>query len=77
MIKKNNEWRSIGIDNISKNLINHNSGEITSIDRIFKDIQLLEYIVTRFNYLDLHLDKSFFNELKNQIKFIIKTNILI
>jgi len=85
LIKKNDKWQNIGIENISKKLINHNSGEINnfynknidSIDKIFKDMQLLEYIVSKFNYLDLQLDKSYFNELKKEIKFIIKTNILI
>ena len=85
LIKKGDEWRCVGIDNISKRLIDHNSGEIgkfydknkENINKIFKDIQLLEYITTKFNYLDLHLDKTFFNELKNEIKYIIKSNILI
>ena len=38
---------------------------------------MLEYITSRFNYLDLHLDKKFFNDLKNEIKYIIKSNVLI
>jgi len=85
LIKKGDEWRSIGIDNISRRLIDHNSGEIgifynknkDDINKIFKDIQFLEYVTSRFNYLDLHLDKKFFNDLKNEIKYIIKSNVLI
>ena len=84
LIKKGDEWRSIGIDNISRRLIDHNSGEIgifynknkDDINKIFKDIQFLEYVTSRFNYLDLHLDKKFFNDLKNEIKYIIKSNVL-
>ena len=85
LIKKDNDWKFIGIDHFSKRLINHNSYEIgdfynknkDKIDKIFKDIELLEFINKRFNYLDLHLDKKIFNDLKNEIKYIIKGNIFI
>ena len=85
LIKKDNEWKYTGIDNLSRRLIDHNSNEIgvfynknkDKISKIFKDIEFLEFINTRFNYLDLHLDKKLFNELKNEIKYIIKGNILI
>jgi hypothetical protein len=85
LIKKDNEWRNVCIDNLSKKLMNHNSNEIgvfynknkDKINKIFKDMEFLEFINTRFNYLDLHLDKKLFNDLKNEIKYIIKGNILI
>ncbi len=85
LIKNDDGWRSIGIDNISRRLIDHNSDEIgvfydknkDNINKIISDIQMLEYITSRFNYLDLHLDKKFFNDLKNEIKYIIKSNVLI
>jgi hypothetical protein len=85
LIRKNNEWRNIALESISKKLINYNSCEISNlynknfdkIDNIFKDIQLLEDITKRFNYLDLQINKTLFNELKNEIKYIIRSNILI
>jgi len=85
LIKKDDGWRSVGIDNISRRLIDHNSGEIgkfydknkENINKIIKDIQFLEYVTSKFNYLDLHLDKTFFNDLKNEIKYIIKSSVLI
>ena len=40
------------------------------------NIELLQYIYSKFNYLDLSINKKSFNNIKNEIKNIIKTNVL-
>ena len=89
LIKKDNEWKYIGIEYFSKRLINQNSAELgifynknkENLNKIFKDIELLEFINTRFNYLDLHLNKKLFNDLKNEIylfnKYVLKNKKII
>jgi len=37
-----------------------------------KDIELMELIYTRLNYLDLYMNKKLLNNVKNEIKNIIK-----
>jgi len=78
-----------GIEYFSKRLINQNSAELgifynknkENLNKIFKDIELLEFINTRFNYLDLHLNKKLFNDLKNEIylfnKYVLKNKKII
>jgi len=40
------------------------------------NIEVLEFIYSRLNYLDLYLNKTLFNNIKNEIKNIIKYNML-
>jgi hypothetical protein len=40
------------------------------------NIDVLEFIYSRLNYLDLYLNKKLFLNIKNEIKNIIKFNIL-
>jgi hypothetical protein len=84
LIKKNGEWRITNIENLSKNLINKNSYEIsnyynnnkTKINNSISDIDLIEFIFKKFNYLDLCLDKKLYTNIKDEIKEIIRsTNI--
>ena len=84
LIKKNGEWRITNIEHLSKNLINKNSYEIsnyynnnkTKINNAISDIDLIEFIFKKFNYLDLCLDKKLYTNIKDEIKEIIRsTNI--
>ena len=88
-IKNDGKWNVADIDYISDNLFNKNSDELLKfynnykkdIDLIIKkkeenDVkkELFQYIYLRFNYLDLSVNKKMFNNIKSQIKQIIKHN---
>ena len=84
LIKKNGEWRITNIEHLSNNLIDKNSNEIrnyyndnkTKINNAISDIDLIEFIFKKFNYLDLCLDKKLYTNIKDEIKEIIRsTNI--
>jgi hypothetical protein len=84
LIKKNGEWRITNIEHLSNNLINKNSNEISNyynnnknkINNAISDIDLIEFIFKKFNYLDLCLDKNLYTNIKYEIKEIIRsTNI--
>jgi hypothetical protein len=76
LIKKNGEWKITNIENLSNNLINKNSNEIrnyynnykTKINNSILDIDLIEFIFKKFNYLDLCLDKKLYTNIKDEIK---------
>ena len=81
LIKKNGEWKITNIENLSNNLINKNSNEIrnyynnykTKINNSISDIDLIEFIFKKFNYLDLCLDKKLYTNIKDEIKEIIRS----
>ena len=88
-IKNDDKWNVADIDYISDNLFNKNSSELIKfynnykkdIDIIIKKKEenyvkkeLFQYIYLRFNYLDLSVNKKMFNNIKSQIKHIIKHN---
>jgi hypothetical protein len=88
-IKDDGKWSVADIDYISDNLFNKNSDELIKIYNNYKkDIDLIikkkeendvkkelfQYIYLRFNYLDLSENKKMFNNIKSQIKNIIKHN---
>jgi hypothetical protein len=88
-IKNDDKWSVADIDYISDNLFNKNSDELIKIYNNYKkDIDLIikkkeendvkkelfQYIYLRFNYLDLSENKKMFNNIKSQIKNIIKHN---
>jgi hypothetical protein len=88
-IKNDDKWNVADIDYISDNLFNKNSSELIKfynnykkdIDIIIKKKEenyvkkeLFQYIYLRFNYLDLSVNKKMFNNIKTQIKHIIKHN---
>ncbi len=84
LIKNDDRWGLTNLDIISDKLFNKNSYELrnyynnqkTDIEEKIMNIELLEFIYSRLNYLDLYLNKSLFNNIKNEIKNIIKYNIL-
>ena len=81
LIKKNGEWKITNIESLSNNLINKNSNEIrnyynsnkSKINNTISDIDLIEFIFKRFNYLDLCLDKKLYTNIKDEIKEIIRS----
>jgi hypothetical protein len=84
LIKKDNRWNITDLNNLADNLLNQNSHELNSfynnkktvIEQKIMNIELLQYIYSKFNYLDLSINKKSFNNIKNEIKNIIKTNVL-
>ena len=84
LIKNDNRWSLTNLDILSNKLFDKNSYELinyynnqkTDIEEKIKNIELLEFIYSRLNYLDLYLNKSLFNNIKNEIKNIIKYNML-
>ena len=85
LIKKNGKWNITNLDYLSNSLIDKNSSEIRKyynnqkkdIEEKIKNIELIEFINKRFNYLDLSLNKDIYNNIKIEIKNIIKTTHLI
>ena len=84
LIKKNGKWRITNIENLSNNLIDKNSNEIINyfynnknkINNSISDINLIEFIFKKFNYLNINQDKKLYLNIKNEIKEIIRsTNI--
>jgi hypothetical protein len=84
LIKNDNRWGLTNLDILSNKLFDKNSYELrnyynnkkTDIEEKIKNIEVLEFIYSRLNYLDLNLNRTLFNNIKNEIKNIIKYNIL-
>ena len=89
LIKINDDWKIINLDYLSRKLLNKNSNEIKyyytnkkeeieiELAKKIKQISLIEFINKRFDYLDLCNDKKLYNQLKFEIKDIIKTTIIL
>jgi len=85
LIRENGEWKYTNIEELSNNLIRKNSNELTeyyrnkkdNIEERIKDIDLIQFVYSRLNYLDLSLNKNIYKDIKNEIKNIIKNTILI
>ena len=85
LIKHDNKWNIANIDLITDKLINKNSNELlnyfnnkkTNIEQKIKNIEILEFIYSRLNYLDLQLNKKLFDNIKFEIKNIIKFNYIL
>ncbi len=73
------------MEQLSNNLIKKNSNELSeyynnkknNIEERIKDIDLIEFIYSRLNYLDLSINKNIYKDIKNEIKNIIKSTLLI
>jgi uncharacterized protein YbaR (Trm112 family) len=84
IIKEDNKWKFTNIDCLANDLFNKNSNELKSIydkdkERIenkIRDLELIEFIYSRLNYLDLSMDKHIFKNIKIEIKNIIKSTLL-
>ncbi len=85
LIRENGEWKYTNIEQLSNKLIKKNSYElseyynnkINNIEERIKDINLIEFIYSRLNYLDLSINKNIYKDIKNEIKNIIKSTLLI
>jgi len=81
LIKKDGEWKIININNLSKKLISTNSDEINQfyydkkeqIEEKIENMEIIDAIYKRFNYLDLQINKKLYNNMRYEIKDIIKT----
>ena len=84
LIKNDNRWGLTNLDILSNKLFDKNSYELRNyynnqkmdIEEKIKNIEVLEFIYSRLNYLDLNLNRTLFNNIKNEIKNIIKYNML-
>ena len=85
LIRENGEWKYTNIEQLSNKLINKNSYELSkyynnkknNIEERIKDIDLIEFIYSRLNYLDLSINKNIYKDIKTEIKNIIKSTLLI
>ena len=76
IIKKNDKWSIINIDYLTDNLFKSNLFELhkyyykqkKEIDEKIKDIEVIEFITSRLNYLDLSVNKNILYVIKNEIK---------
>jgi hypothetical protein len=84
LIKNDNKWGLTNLEILSNKLFDKNSYELrnyynnqkTDIEEKIMNIEVLEFIYSRLNYLDLNLNRTLFNNIKNEIKNIIKYNML-
>jgi flagellar motor protein MotB len=76
IVKKNDKWTLININYLTDNLFKNNSYELQNyynnkkkeIDEKIKNLELIELIYSRLNYLDLCINKDILNNIKNEIK---------
>jgi ribosomal protein S19E (S16A) len=80
-IRKQDKWQPIGIDRLSAVLLQTNSNELAKkyndtreiFENIIQNVDMIEYIEKRFNYLDLMTNKNRYKETLDDIKNLIKT----
>ena len=85
LIREKGEWKYTNIEQLSNKLIKKNSYELSeyynnkknNIEERIKDIDLIEFIYSRLNYLDLSINKNIYKDIKTEIKNIIKSTLLI
>ena len=84
-VKKNGEWKIINIDNLSKKLLNTNYHEINKfyydekdkIEEKIQNIEIIDIIYKRLNYLDLQVNKKMYKDIRYEIKDMIRTTKII
>jgi hypothetical protein len=80
-IRKQNKWQPIGIDRLSAVLLQTNTNELANkynstrqiFENIIQNVDMIEYIEKRFNYLDLMTNKNRYKETLEDIKNLLKT----
>jgi hypothetical protein len=82
-IKNENKWKITDIDYLSKKLLNNNSVELLRYfnnnyikDKMIK-LEIHKFVNSRLNYLDLYIDTKLYNNIKLEIKYIIKSKIIL
>jgi hypothetical protein len=80
-IKNENKWKITDIDYLSNKLLNNNSIELLRYfnnnyikEKMIK-LEIHKFVNSRLNYLDLYIDTKIYNNIKLEIKYIIKSNI--
>jgi len=80
-IKNENKWKITDIDYLSNKLLNNNSIELLRYfnnnyikEKMIK-LEIHKFVNSRLNYLDLYIDTKLYNNIKLEIKYIIKSNI--
>jgi hypothetical protein len=84
-IKKNGEWKITNIDYLSKKLLNTNYHEINQfyydkkdkIEENIQNIEIIDIIYKRLNYLDLQVNKKMYKDIRYEIKDMIRTTKII
>jgi hypothetical protein len=80
-IRKGDKWQPIGIDRLSAVLLQTNTNELANkynstrqiFENIIQNVDMIEYIEKRFNYLDLMTNKNRYKETLEDIKNLLKT----
>jgi hypothetical protein len=80
-VKKNGEWKITNIDYLSKKLLNTNYNEINKfyydkkekIEENIQNIEIIDIIYKRLNYLDLQVNKKMYKDIRYEIKDMIRT----
>ena len=80
-VKKNGEWKITNIDYLSKKLLNTNYHEINKfyydkkekIEENIQNIEIIDIIYKRLNYLDLQVNKKMYKDIRYEIKDMIRT----
>ena len=84
-VKKNGEWKITNIDYLSKKLLNTNYHEINQfyydkkekIEENIQNIEIIDIIYKRLNYLDLQVNKKMYKDIRYEIKDMIRTTKII
>jgi hypothetical protein len=84
-VKKNGEWKITNIDYLSKKLLNTNYNEINQfyydkkekIEENIQNIEIIDIIYKRLNYLDLQVNKKMYKDIRYEIKDMIRTTKII
>jgi len=80
-IRKGEKWQAIGIDKLSAVLLQTNSNELSKkyndarkvFENIIQNMDMIEYVEKKFDYLDLMTNKNRYKETLDDIKNLIKT----
>jgi hypothetical protein len=81
-VRKQDKWQPITIDKLSSSLLQTNTNELAKkynsakdiIEGIIQNVDVMEYIEKKFDYLDLMTNKNKYKEALDDIKCLIKSN---
>jgi hypothetical protein len=81
-VRKKDKWQPITMDKLSSSLLQTNTNELAKkynnakdiIEGIIQNVDIMEYIEKKFDYLDLMTNKNKYKEALDDIKCLIKSN---
>jgi hypothetical protein len=81
-VRKQDKWQPITMDKLSSKLLQTNTNELAKkynsakdiIEGIIQNVDVMEYIEKKFDYLDLMTNKNKYKEALDDIKCLIKSN---